>query len=71
MVFIWGSQKPRKTIYSDMHVPKLCVCFGYSARHRLQPFIFPATINEENYTEMLSAHVMPQLRRKRILSRIV
>ena len=57
--------------YFSLSGPKLCVCSGYSARHRLQTFFFPATINEENYTEMLSAHVLPQLRRKRILSRIV
>lgn len=68
---IWGSEKPRQTCDSDMHAPKVCVWFGYSARHRLQPFFFPATINGENYTEMLRSHVMPQLRRKRILTRTV
>lgn len=68
---VWGSEKPRKVIEADIHAPKVCVWFGYSARYRLTPFFFPSTVTGENYTEMLREHVIPQIRRKRRLNSTV
>ena len=62
---VWGSEKPREVIAEDIHAPKVCVWFGYSAQYRLTPFFFPGTVTGENYTNMLRCHVMPQIRRKR------
>lgn len=61
---VWGSEKPREIIERDVHAPKVCVWFGYSAQYRLTPFFFPDTVTGENYAEMLRNHVVPQIRRK-------
>ena len=60
---VWGSEKPREVIETDIHAPKVCVWFGYSAQYRLTPFFFPSTVTGENYRNMLRDHVIPQIRR--------
>lgn len=61
---IWGSQRPEQSMSTTMHDIKVCVWFGYSARYRLTPYFFPATVTGENYTEMLRSHAIPEMRRK-------
>lgn len=61
---IWGSQRPEQTVQTNMHAPKVCVWFGYSARYRLTPYFFRATVTGDNYTEMLRSHVIPEIMRK-------
>lgn len=68
---IWGTEKPKKTYEIDMHSPKICVWFAYSAKLRLTPFFFPDTVTGENYAAMLKEHVIPELRRRRLLGKVV
>ena len=65
---IWGTEKPRPSISIDVHAPKICVWFGFSACYRLTPFFFPATVTGQNYADMLDNHVFPEMRRKRKMS---
>ena len=62
---IWGTTKPTQTFSSSMGSPKVCIWMGISSTYVLTPFFFDATINGENYTNMLEDHVFPQLRAKR------
>ena len=68
---IWGTERPRTAFSIDMHCPKVCVWFGFSAHCKLTPFFFPGTVTGENYAEMLQTHVFPQLRTKNELNSVV
>ena len=68
---IWASEKPKETLAHDMHAPKVCVWFGFSAQYSLTPFFFESTITGENYKDMLEKHVVPQIRRQRRLTSTV
>ncbi|KAA3669773.1 uncharacterized protein DEA37_0011453 [Paragonimus westermani] len=61
---IWAYENPRAIQSSSLHPEKLCVWIGFSSRHKIQPFFFPATINQNNYAAMLTDHVFPQLPRR-------
>ena len=62
---MWSSEKPKEVSRRDMHLPKVCVWYGFSESYRLTPFFFSATITGQNYTVMLRNHALPEIRRKR------
>lgn len=57
----WAHDNPRRIQTHCLHSPKLCVWMGFTAQFKLQPYFFPATINQENYGQLLKDHVFPQL----------
>lgn len=68
---IWAFEKPSQSLARHLHSPKICVWMGLTATFKLKPFFFPATVNADNYLDLLRDHVMPQLRRKRKMSTVV
>lgn len=68
---IWGTERPKITYEIDRHSPKICVWFAYSAKFRLTPFFFPDTVTGENYAAMLKKHVIPELRKRRLLDKAI
>ena len=63
---VWACENPNKIITKKLHSPKVCVWMGFSAKHKLQPFFFTENVNQDNYTDLLHSHVVPQLKQKRI-----
>ena len=62
---IWGTTKPTQTFSSSMGSPKICIWMVISSTYVLTPFFFDATINGENYTNMLEDHVFSPVTSKK------
>ena len=68
---IWTSSKPTNFLTKPLHPKKVCVWFGFTSEFHVTPFFFDETVSSQNYLDMLKTHLIPQLTRRRKLSKTV
>lgn len=66
---IWDSSNPNATATSSLHPAKVTVWAGFTATQVLPPFFFEGTIDGDSYLAVLQDHVVPVLKKKRMLSK--
>ena len=71
--YIWAAENPHVTVQKPLHSPKLTVGIAFTSKFILEPYFFPIgeTIKKEIYIDMVSSHIIPALKRKRVFSRTI
>ena len=68
---IWSDVNPHATVEKAAASPKVTVWMGISRNFILQPYFFEGNVNGESYRELLTSHVIPQLKSHRKYSRVI
>ena len=67
---IWSDSNPHAIAPTPLHPTKVTVSAGFTATQILPPFFFEDTVNGDRYLALLRDHVVPYLRKKRLLSKV-
>lgn len=74
---VWSTSNPHECHEQPLWSPKLSVWIGFSGNFILDPYFFEdesgstVTIRQDNYSNMIVNHVIPQLKARRQFSRTV
>ena len=69
--YIWAPVNPHAFVTKSTHPKRLTVWCGFTASFIIGPFFFETTVNQESYLEMLKHFLVPKLRSKRLLRKII
>ena len=68
---IWSCKNPHTIVEKSLHAPKVSVWLAFSEEFSIKPYFFDGNVDGEKYRDMITTHLIPQLRTKRMLSNCI
>lgn len=71
--YVWARENPHISVEKPLHSQRLTVWCGFTRDYICPPYFFPrgATITADNYRKMMEDHVLPFLRKKRVMRKVI